>query len=123
VVQISANADKADDPKEDKADNDMDAQGFLNMFTDVNTMNNSDDDLGWGLDQENDNNSAAAKRPYPELIPTFVSITGLVQTAGDLAFVRWEINQIYSVLTRDIINMVVVFGNLEFFSTNCSNNL
>jgi hypothetical protein len=27
-----------------------------------------------------------------------LSITGLVQTAGDLAFVRKEINQIYSVL-------------------------
>jgi hypothetical protein len=27
------------------------------------------------------------------------------------------------VVTRDIINMVVVFGDLEFFSTSCSNNL
>jgi hypothetical protein len=60
----------------------MDAQGFLNMFTNVNNMNNSDDNLGGGLDQEGDNDSAAAKRPYPELIPTFVSITGLVQAAG-----------------------------------------
>jgi hypothetical protein len=49
-------------------------------------------------DQESNNGSAAAKRPYPELIPTFVSITNLVQTAGDLAFVRNEMNQIYSVL-------------------------
>jgi hypothetical protein len=27
------------------------------------------------------------------------------------------------VVTRDIINMVLVFGDLEFFSTSCSNNL
>ena len=77
----------------------MDAQGFLNMFTNVNNMNNSDDDLGGAFDQESNNDSAAAKRPYPELIPTFVSITDLVQMAGaDLAFVRKEMNQIYSVL-------------------------
>jgi hypothetical protein len=35
---------------------------------------------------------------YQELIPTFVRIPDLVQTAGDLAFVRKEMNQIYSVL-------------------------
>jgi hypothetical protein len=61
-------------------------------------MNNSNDDLGGGFDQESNNDSAAAKHPYPELIPTFVSINDLVQTAGDLAFVRKEMNQIYSVL-------------------------
>jgi hypothetical protein len=44
VVRISAN--------EDKMDNNMDAQGFLKMFTYVNDMNNSDDDLGGGFDQE-----------------------------------------------------------------------
>jgi hypothetical protein len=71
---------------------------FLNMFTNVNNMNNSDDDLGVGFDEESNNDSAAAKHPYPELIPTLVSITKLVQTAGDLAFVRKEMNQIYSVL-------------------------
>jgi hypothetical protein len=66
----------------------MDAQGFLNMFTNVKNMNNSDDDLGGGSNQESNNDSAAAKCPYQELIPTFVIITDLVQTAGDLAFVR-----------------------------------
>jgi negative regulator of genetic competence, sporulation and motility len=94
VAQISADADKADDPDADEADDDMDAQGFLNMFTNVN----SDGDLGREFDQESDNDSTAAKCPYPELIPTFVSITDLVQTADDLAFVRKEMNEIYSVL-------------------------
>jgi hypothetical protein len=98
VVQISADADKEDDPDAYKADNDMDAQGFLNMFTNVQNMNNSENDLGGGFDPESNNGSTAAKIPYPELIPTFVSITGLVQTADDLAFVRKELNQIYSVL-------------------------
>jgi hypothetical protein len=99
VVQISADADKADDPDADKADDDMDAQGFHNMFTNVKNMNNSDDNLGaGGSDQESNNDSAAAKRPYPELIPTFVSITDLVQMAGDLAFVRKETNKKNSVL-------------------------
>jgi hypothetical protein len=56
-------------------------------------------DLGGGFNPESNNGSAAAKIPYPELIPTFVSITDLVQTADDLvAFVRKELNQIYSVL-------------------------
>jgi hypothetical protein len=101
VVRFSADADKADDPDADKADDGMDAQGILNMFTHIKNMNNSDaDDLGGGSDQESNNDSAAAKRPYPELIPTFVSITGLVQTAGDLAFVRKETNQSYSVMLR-----------------------
>jgi hypothetical protein len=90
VVRISADADKTD--------NDMDAQGFLNMFTNVNDMKNSDDDLGGGFNQESDNDRAVAKPPYPELIPTFASITDLVQTEGDLAFVKKEMNQIYSVL-------------------------
>ena len=57
VVQFSADADKADDPDADKADDPdadkaddgMDAQGFLNMFSNVKNMNNSDDDLGGGL--------------------------------------------------------------------------
>jgi hypothetical protein len=40
VVRVSADADKEDDPDADKADNDMDAQGFLNMFTNVQNMNN-----------------------------------------------------------------------------------
>ena len=91
VVRISA-------AEADKTDNGMDAQGFLNMFTNVNNMNNSDDDLGGGFDQESDNDGAVATRPYPELIPTFVNITDLVQTEGDLAFFRKEMNQIYSVL-------------------------
>jgi hypothetical protein len=60
----------------------MDAQCFLNMFTNVKNMNNSDDDLGGGFDQESNNDSAAAKHPYAELIRTFVSITDLVQTAS-----------------------------------------
>jgi hypothetical protein len=55
-------------------------------------------DLGGGFNPESNHGSAAAKIPYPELIPTFVSITDLVQTADDLAFVRKELNQIYSVL-------------------------
>jgi hypothetical protein len=92
VVGISADADKEDGPDADKADNEMDTQGFLNMFTNVQNMNNSDDDLGGGFDPESNNDSAAAKIPYPELIPTFVSITDLVQTADDLAFVRKELN-------------------------------
>jgi hypothetical protein len=68
------------------------------MFTNGKNMNNSDGDLGGGFNQESDKDSAAAKCPYPELIPTFVSITDLVQMAGDLAFIRKEMNQIYSVL-------------------------
>jgi hypothetical protein len=97
VVQILADADKVEDSDEDTADNDMAAQGFLNMFTNIDNVNNSDDDLGGGFDQEGNDNSAATKRPYPELVPTFVSITNMVQTAVDLAFVRKEMNQIYSV--------------------------
>jgi hypothetical protein len=61
-------------------------------------MHNSDDNLGGELDEEDDNDSPAAKRPYTELMPTFVSITDLVQTEDDLAFVRKEMNQIYSVM-------------------------
>jgi outer membrane PBP1 activator LpoA protein len=68
VVQISAG--------EDKTDNDMDAQGFLNMFTYVNDMNNSDDDLGGGFNQKS------------KKIPTFASITDLVQMKGDFVFVK-----------------------------------
>jgi hypothetical protein len=61
-------------------------------------VNNEDDELGWGEDEDDDNDNATAKRPYPELHPTFVSITDLVQTSGDAAFVRKEMNQIYSAL-------------------------
>jgi hypothetical protein len=80
VVKISADPDKENDPDADKADDGMDAQGFLNVFTNVQNMNNSDVDLGGGFDPESNNGSAAAKIPYSELIPTFVSIIDLVQT-------------------------------------------
>jgi hypothetical protein len=60
VVRISADADKEDNPNADKADDDMDAQGFLNMFTNVQNMNNSDNDLGGGFDPGSNNDSAAA---------------------------------------------------------------
>jgi hypothetical protein len=53
VVRISADENEA-------ADDNMEAQGFLDMFTkEVDTMNNSGDNLGWGLDEEDANNSPA----------------------------------------------------------------
>jgi hypothetical protein len=95
VAQTSANANKA-------ADN-MDAQGFLNMFTNVKDMNDSDDDSGGELEEDdnnNDNNSSASKQPHPELKPTFVSMTDLVQTEDDLTFVRKEMKAICSNMLR-----------------------
>jgi hypothetical protein len=96
VVQISPDANKAAD--------DMDAQGFLNTFTYVEEINNSDDIFGGEFEEEDDvdnhDNSPASKRPYPELIPTFVSITDLVQTEGDLAFVRKRMKEIHSNMLR-----------------------
>jgi hypothetical protein len=91
VVRISADADKAED-------DDMEAQGFLNMFTNVNDVNHSDDNFGCDLDNVDDEDSPVVRRPYSELMPTYVSMTDLVQTEGDLAFVRKEMNQIYSLL-------------------------
>jgi hypothetical protein len=92
VVRVSADADKADD--------DMEAQGFFNMFTNVDS--NHDDNLGGELDDVDDvtdvDKSPAIKRPYQEIIPIVGSITDLVQTEADLAIVRNGLNQIYSVM-------------------------
>ena len=93
-----------EDPKQVKAtsttlDSTMDE--YENMFTNVNKGNNSDDELeGAGLDKDDDDNddTTAEQHPYSELIPTLVSITDLIQTAGELAFVKKEMNQIYSAL-------------------------
>jgi hypothetical protein len=43
-------------------------------------------------------NSRASKRPYQELTPIFVSITDLVQTEDDLAFVRKRMKEIYAIM-------------------------
>jgi hypothetical protein len=92
VVRVSADADKADD--------DMEAQGFFNMFTNVDS--NHDDNLGGELDDVDDvtdvDKSPVIKRPYQEIIPIVGSITDLVQTEADLAIVRNGLNQIYSVM-------------------------
>ena len=91
VVCVSADGDKAND--------DMEAQGFLNMFTNVSNGNNSVDDLGEGLDKDDHgNDNTAAENPYSDVIPTVMSITDLIQTVGELAFVKKELNQIYSAL-------------------------
>jgi hypothetical protein len=59
--------------------------------------NDSDDNSGGKLEEkEDDTNSPASKCPYTELLPTFVSITDLVQTEGDLAFVRKGMKEMYS---------------------------
>jgi hypothetical protein len=90
--QMKASSATAD---ANKADDDMNAQGL------VNNMNNYDDNLGGGSDkEEDDDDSPAAKRPYAELMPTFVSITDLVQTEGDLAFVRKDMNRICSAMLK-----------------------
>jgi hypothetical protein len=100
VVQISAHADKADEPDADKADDNMDAQGFLNIFTNVKNMNNSDDDLGGGSDQKSNNDSAAAKRPYPDLIKNL----GHWSSSTWLTYIHGQISS----LTADLSERMVI---------------